>query len=203
MTTSLVPQNKINLLKQISKLFDKKIIEQLAHETKFIQRQSKLTGVDFFLLCVFAHQQNHQVSLEGLRGELLKKDKGVSKQSIQERFNDNAVVFMESMVNRVLAKKLNVQAYTKHDVFQRIIIRDSTVFQLPEQFADKYRGSGGAASQAAVKLQYSYDLLTQNIIAIQVQEGICPDNKQELMDVKKTIYTSKTSATSSYNVLNK
>lgn len=185
MKPSKVPQSKINEIEQMHNLFDKKQIEQLAYDTKFVQRKSKLTGVDFFFLCVFAHQQSHQISLEGLSNELLKDGKIVSKQSLQERFNDKAVTFMEKVMSEVLAQKLNVQAIGRHEVFKRIVIWDSTVFQLPAIHWKKYQGYGGGASKAAVKLQYCYDILSEAIVVMQVQQGIAGDNNQELGDIKK------------------
>jgi hypothetical protein len=59
------------------------------------------------------------------------------------------------------------------------------VFQLPEKYSDKYRGSGGGASIAAIKNQYCYDLLAQEIIDITVQEGTIPDCKYPLQDLRK------------------
>ncbi|MDO9255193.1 MAG: transposase, partial [Bacteroidales bacterium] len=69
--------------------------------------------------------------------------------------------------------------------FGRIVINDSTVFQLPEKYSGKYRGSGGGASTSAIKNQYCYDLLAQEIIAITVQKGTVPDCKYPLQDLRK------------------
>lgn len=185
MKPSKTLQNKINLINQISKVFDKKKLERLARKTGFVQRKSTLTGMDFFLLCVFAHQYNAGISLEELCNELYKRGKCIAKQSLQERFNDAAVCFMQKMVGEALSQKLNIQASMKHPFFKRIIICDSTMYQLPEPFAFKYRGNGGGASVAGIKLQYSFDLLTHNLIAIEVQQAIEPDCKYKLEEVKK------------------
>jgi hypothetical protein len=180
-------QNKINLIAQISKIFNKKNIERMARKSGFVQRKSTLTGMDFFLLCVFAHQYNEQISLEELCNELFKTGKYIAKQSLQERFNDAAVCFMQQMVGKALSKKLNIEAGLQHPFFNRIIIGDSTQYQLPESFAHKYRGNGGGASASAIKLQYSFDLLTHNLITIEAQQGIVPDSNYQLGEVKKTI----------------
>lgn len=50
--------------------------------------------------------------------------------------------------------------------FGRIVINDSTVFQLPEEYAEKYKGCGGGASTAGIKNQYCYDLFSQEIIDV-------------------------------------
>jgi hypothetical protein len=180
-------QDKNSIVEQISKLFDKEKVEQLARETKFVQRESNLMGVDFFFLCLFAHQQNYEISLDGLSNELMKDGVCISKQSIQDRFNPYAVEFMEKMLNEAMSQKLKIGTISKHPIFQRIVIEDSTTFQLPEMFAQKYKGSGGGASDAAVKIQYAYDLISQKIIVMLVQAGVNPDSQQALGEVKKTI----------------
>lgn len=177
-------ENKNNLINEISKFFDKKFIERLSRETGFVQRESKLQGLDFFLLCVFAHQKSPSISLEGLCGELISKNVMISKQSLQDRFNNRSVEFMQKLVGEVLSKKLiNPQAIITTN-FRRILIGDSTVFQLPEAFANKYRGSGGGASSSAIKIQYQYDLLTHEIVALVNQGGTCPDCKCQPDDLK-------------------
>ena len=184
MNPSKVQQFKISEIAQLSNIFEKKRIEQLANKTKFVQRKSQLTGLDFFLLCVFAHQQNHQISLEGLSNSLLKSGKRITRQGLQERFNDNAVLFMSSALEILLQKKLN-PPIVKHAQFRRIVIWDSTAFQLPASYCVKYKGCGGGGSSAGIKLQYCYDLLSQNIVLLVVQSGISGDNNQELGNIEK------------------
>lgn len=188
MTNSKALQDKNKLLDEISKYFDADKVNQIARETKFVQRKSKLTAMDFFFLCVFAHQKDDNISLEGLASELLKDGVDISKQSLQDRFNDKASFFMEKIVNQILAQKLDSPPIIKHSFFNRIVIADSTVFQLPAIFADKYKGCGGGASTAAVKIQYGFDLLSNSILIMLIEGGVNPDNKMELLDVKKTIY---------------
>lgn len=175
---------KNSQIEKISKFFNRGTIEKIARETKFVQRESPLSGLDFLLLCVFAHQQCTAISLEGMCAELLKSGISITKQSLQERFNTHSVSFMERILNEALSTRLNTRAITPHPVFDRIAIWDSTGIELPGLFCEKYRGSGGGASQAALKLQYGYDLLSQKIIAILVQQGIHPDNRQELAGLK-------------------
>jgi hypothetical protein len=48
--------DKNSLVEQISKFFDKEKVEQVARETKFVQRESKLDGMIFFSLCVYSQE---------------------------------------------------------------------------------------------------------------------------------------------------
>ncbi len=177
-------EHKNNLISEISKFFDKDFIEHLAQATGFVQRESKLQGLDFFLLCVFAHQKSPTMSLDGLCGELISNNVMISKQSLQDRFNERSVEFMHQLVGEVLSKKLTTQQAVIRTNFSRIIIGDSTVFQLPEAFEWKYRGSGGGASSSAIKIQYQFDLLTHEIVAIVNQEGTRPDCKFQPEDLQ-------------------
>jgi len=123
--------------------------------------------------------------LDDLCRELYKDGIEIRKQSLQERFNKPAADFMRAMVEHALSKKLGLDRQKIECRFGRIVINDSTVFQLPEKYSNKYRGSGGGASTAAIKNQYCYDLLAQEIIDITVQEGTVPDCKYPLQNLRK------------------
>ena len=133
MEPSEVFRCKNRLVEQINKIFDKEKIEQIAHDTKFVQRESKLTGADFFFLCVFAHQIDSTMSLEGLCAELLKEEgKYLSKQSLQDRYNNEGVALMKQLVHEALKDKIDLPPIIRHSDFNRIILGDSTVFELTE-----------------------------------------------------------------------
>lgn len=108
----------------------------------------------------------------------------ITKQSLQERFNESASNFMKKMVEHALSRKLQLNGQSIACSFSRIVINDSTVFQLPAEYSDKYTGCGGGASQAGIKNQYCYDLLTQDIIDITVQKAVIPDCQYALQDLR-------------------
>jgi len=178
-------RSKIRQIESISKFLDRKKIECLARESKFIQRSSALSGMDFFILCVFAHQQCDQISLEGMCAELLKNGVRITKQSLQDRFNDNAVAFMREVLNESLALKFNVGPMISLQTFKRITILDSTQIELPESFCIKYKGSGGGASASSLKLQYGFDVVSQKIIVILMQNGVQADHSQQLQGLEE------------------
>lgn len=89
------------------------------------------------------------------------------------------------MVEHALSKKLSLEREKIQCQFSRIIINDSTFFQLPEDCCRGYKGSGGFASKAGIKNQYCYDLLSQEIINITVQEASIPDSNYPLQDLRK------------------
>lgn len=133
---------------------------------------------------MFTSKQEGTTSVEDLCRELQKEGIKMRKQSLQERFNESASNFMKNMVEHALSKKLGLKKEGIECRFERIVINDSTVFQLPAEYADKYKGCGGGASNAGVKTQYCYDLLSQQIIDITVQDGTSPDCKYPLQDLR-------------------
>lgn len=173
-------QSKSNQIEIISRFFDPDRVEHLARESKFVQRESLLSGMDFLLLCMFAHQKTEGVSLEDMCGELCRQGVYITKQSLQDRFNGHAVEFVNGLLNEALSIKLNASRLAAHTVFRRIVIWDSTQIELPEAFGTKYRGHGGGASAGALKIQYGYDLLSQKTIALLVQSAVQPDHAQGL-----------------------
>lgn len=185
MRPSAALHSKSKQIAEINKFFSGNKIEQLARDTKFVQRDSPLSGLDFLLLCIFAHQQSELISLEGMCQELFKDGVQITKQSLQERFNQNAVEFITRILNEVLSIRLNLKAGPTHPVFKRIIIWDSTQVQLPANFCTKYKGHGGGASVAGLKLQYGFDIISQKIIVMLVQDAVQSDLNQELHGLEK------------------
>ena len=60
-------------------------------------------------------------------------------------------------------------------LFNRVIIKDATRFELPESYKDYLPGSGGAASKAGACLQFEYDLKSGSIIDLNLTAANRPD----------------------------
>ena len=121
--------------------------------------------------------------MEDLCRELYKEGIRIRKQSLQNRFNAAAARFLKEMVEHALAKKLKLSQAPIQSVFNRIIISDSTLFELPEAYHTKYKGFGGGASEAGIKNQFCYDLLSHEIIDITVQSATIADRNYPLKDL--------------------
>ncbi|CAM4303238.1 Transposase IS4 family protein [Bacillus mobilis] len=59
--------------------------------------------------------------------------------------------------------------------FTRIRILDSTAFQLPAQYASSYKGIGGGGSEAGVKIQLEYELISGEFLETAVSDGTSSD----------------------------
>jgi hypothetical protein len=97
---------------------------------------------------MFAHHQGKSLSLLDLTGDLHEQfNIRLAKQSLDERFNSGAVKFMKSVLSYLLDKQLVTEKHNSHITrFNRVRIKDSTRFALPEQFASIYQGYGGGPS---------------------------------------------------------
>ncbi len=147
-------------IKRVSHFFDKEIVEEKARETRFVQRTSAITGHLFLAIFTFAMSVHGTPSLNQLVGLLnaLLPEINVSREAFHQRINKEAVTFFETMLS--LAVKLEFPRGIELpvlDSFERILIFDSTSFQLPENLASYFKGSGGVSSKSAIKIVFGYD----------------------------------------------
>lgn len=167
-------------LGQIAQLFDKDTVEATARETKFVQRESKLTGHIFLITYTFAMSIYANPTLEQLTA-LLDQVLGtfhedISRVGLHQRINTYAVTFFETMLSQAI--RINLPpSHTLQSLpqFVEVIIADSTSFQVPASLAHLFAGSGGTASEAAIKIRFGYDLKSGRFF-YHIQAGNTPDN---------------------------
>lgn len=134
-------------------------------------------------MLMFSSQPN-QVSLEDLANDFCdRNDRGISKQAIQERFNDHAVAFMESLLKKQLSSQLPLADHFACSHFNRVRVKDSTRYCLPEKFASVFKGHGGSGSPAQISIQYEYDMKTGQAIHLDLTSA-CRNDQQ---DSKETL----------------
>jgi len=168
-----------NFLKDVSKIFDKKTVESAARKTKFVQRGSKLTGHLFLTVFIFGMSIYGTPTLEQLVGllNIAIRHLNITREGLHQRINDYAVKFFEYMIgislSMVIPSSFDVNLLNQ---FNKVIILDSTSFQVPEELSEIFPGSGGSASNAAIKIQFGYDIKSSEFFYI-VQSGNSADNK--------------------------
>ncbi|MGG2064931.1 IS4 family transposase [Bacillus sp. S14(2024)] len=151
------------------------ILQRLAKDVGFVRRTSKYNGKSLVSLCVWLSDKVASKPLNQLCSAL-EAGTGVliSPQGLNERFNLAAVQLLHDILTELMQKKIATEPaissiHTEH--FRRIRVLDSTVFQLPDAFADKYGGAGGSAHTAGVKIQFECDLLSGDVLHLHVGEG--------------------------------
>ena len=92
---------------------------------------------------------------------------------------------MKEMVSHALKQKLAINFIWTHKKFKRILIGDSTQFELPPLFKKIYKGSGGAASPSSIKVQYCFDLISASIVSLVNRSGVATDYSSEICFLEK------------------
>ncbi len=160
-------------------------LNQLARESKFVQRDSKLKGHMFLDLIVFNSENLKKQSLNDL--SIAVTDKfgfKIERQSLQDRFNMYALAFLKKTLETMVKKQVSDEfVLTEFQYFNRIIIKDSVCFQIDESLAEHYPGSGGSGSGAAIRIQFEYDILCGRIIDLSINAF----NEQDTKDSVETI----------------
>lgn len=161
-------------LTRLAALFDEKALEELARESRFIERStSKLSGWMFLELHLLMEASGKERSLSQLCEDLFERH-GVelTKQSLDERFNTFAAAFMRRCFAAVFAQTLSREAPVRqHPVFERVLLTDATSFQLPEHLAAFYQGNGGSNGPSSIKIHQQYELLTGSVRQLVVRDG--------------------------------
>jgi len=178
-----------NLDVAIAPFFTPDELDKLGKETKFIQREGKLTGSLFLDLIVFNSEDLKSQSLNDL--SIILNDRNgvkITKQSLHERFNMYALYFLKDALEKLLQNQLEVgyELFGNIEGFNRILIKDSTCFQIDESLSEYYPGSGGSGSGASVRIQFEYDILTGKINDLSVNAFNDQDAKDSVATIDLT-----------------
>ena len=131
-----------------------------------MQRKSEITGHLFLTVFTFAMNLYGTPTLNQLTGLLnaLLPDINVSREAFHQRINEQAVIFFKTILS--LAIELEFPETIELSVleaFRRILIFDSTSFQLPEKLASYFKGAGGCSSNAGIKIIFGYDFKSSQV----------------------------------------
>lgn len=157
--------------------------EALAREAGFIQRNtSRLTGSDFFNLLTVETLNEPAISYEGLC-DLLEDhhpNLEITPQALCERMNSTgAVEFLKAGLEKTLKETAHSYTATMEaawlEPFTQVLLQDSTYLQVHEKMADAFKGSGGNASAAGVKIDYSFDVKREKAEHITLRQGADSD----------------------------
>lgn len=140
----------------------------------------------FFDILLYNSSSESNKSLNQLTVEVLSEHEvKISKQGIDKRFNDRSVEFIKTIFERVLALQVQKEGIISEwlSSFSHVRIKDSTRFNIPEEFHEILPGSGGSASKAGVCIQYEYDVKSGRILDL----TITPSSRPDVKDAKETM----------------
>lgn len=158
-----------------------------AKESGFCKRESKLNPFVFFDLMMYDASSVKPKSLNQLSIEALSvHDIGISKQGMDKRFNEQALGFLKLLIEKQLSVEIGQQIEAGWlSLFNRVVIKDATRFELPEKYKDQLPGPGGAASKAGACLQFEYDLKSGRIIDLNLTAANRPDVRDAVQVLDK------------------
>ena len=172
-------ENLKHLIKKSKELFSLDFIDNLSKKSGFIKRKGKMSAEKFMAFSIFSSDDLCIKSLSSLCARLeVQFGIIISPQSLNERFNDNSVKFLQELFNSMLIKENNLlqdRNSSLSQIFNRILVTDSTVLTLPKEFYNIFRGCGSKQLGSALKIQLQFDLISGNFTCCEVQEGVVAD----------------------------
>ena len=135
---------------------------------------------------MFSVYNQAQTSLQDITADLNQQFAiDMSKEALHKRFTPQSVKFLEALIKEQLSQQLVLskdETLNKH--FQRIKIKDSSKFSLPEIYHGDYPGFGNFSKKnGLMNLQYEYDLVSGNWSYMKLTN--CRRNDQQ--DSKETV----------------
>ena len=105
----------------------------------------------------------------------------ISKQGLHDKFSANSVSFSKQLLSEALSHQIRLSpANTDKELFRRVLVKDSTGFELDSSLKSYFPGMGGKNSDAAVGIQFEYDLKTGQINDI----DITPQKQNDTTDAE-------------------
>jgi IS4 transposase len=177
-------QDLRNILTKFEEIVSPNFCNQLAKKCRLIQRSSsQLQGYEFAqaMMVPNAFLGTESLNSLALRMKGINKLCDLSASALAQRINTTmAVQFMKTCFAKVL-KEIVKQDFTPIlDLgnlcgFNRVLIEDSTRAELHEKLSPYFKGSGGTASRASVKINFVFDYLSEQIVDIDFFPGNKPD----------------------------
>lgn len=156
--------------------YSTRILNRLARESGFVQRSDvKLDGFNFAVAMTLGNLSSTSKSLSSLVGSI---SNVVGRTTLHDRFDQSAVEFMkrvlEYTLKRLQKKRQSLSAGVLRR-FNRILVWDSSSWGVPKGLKEIFEGKGGSGSEAAVFLQYAFDLKSYLLEFFDIAPGITND----------------------------
>lgn len=177
-------QDLENILTKFEEFVSPNFCNDLARKCRFIQRStSQLHGYEFAQAMMIPNAFLEAETLNSLAVRIQKINKkcNLSASALAQRINSKgAEAFMKACFGKVLKDMIRKDLTGLSELqnlsgFNRILIEDSTRAELHEKLSPYFKGSGGVASKASVKIDYIFDYLSENIVDIDFFSGNKPD----------------------------
>jgi hypothetical protein len=171
---------------KVCKLFTPKNLQAAAVKSGFYQRSSKLLPFTFFDILLQGASVNGPFSLAQYCGDAaLNHSVSITKQALDDRFDDTAVAFVKEILDEVMANQIDLSLDPQFlERFRSVRIKDSTRFDLPERLKESFPGFGGKiTSEAGAAIQYEFDLKTRRLVDLDITSAL----KNDIQDAQEKV----------------
>ncbi len=147
----------------IASFYDADEVEAMARAAGFVERRSPVTGLRFLLTFTTGLLNTPDGTLAQLAAFLgATCGATVSPQAVDERINSMAREFLGMCLRRSLELSAAIPrgGGDALDRFDHVYVIDSTNFELRPALAPQFRGNGGGASAASMRIQFAFDYRT-------------------------------------------
>ena len=172
----------LSFLEEFARTFVAKPFCQLANQTGWRKRASKIDPFEFLVSLIFGQLSASRQTLSSQAQALTEP---VTRQALDQRFNARTVEYVQAAFAHVLAQTLgwsaaHPQAEALRANFAALYLLDSTSFGCSETLKDLFPGCGGDGSAASVKVLLRYELIAGRLEPLQVLAGKRSDQGQAL-----------------------
>ena len=151
---------------KVKHIFSSDTLNAFAKETKFIQRERKITAQDF----LFQHLMvgSKTASLADIAEDFFEsKQVEVTKQAIHKKYKAQAICFLEKVLSELMSFAVEREIPLSAISFvQRVITTDSSGLKLHQAFAALYPGIRN--QKAGLKLQTIMNVVTNKLYSLDV-----------------------------------
>lgn len=171
-------------LSVLSDLLSPSSLDNLAKECGFITRNRKIKGSSF--LYNLLSSCDHRFSSLQLQANeyAVENSIHISKEALHKRFNSQSSDFVLTVLKKVASLRF-AKVIPLSNTLGNIKIKDSTVFQVDSRHESQFKGTGGKAGDAAVRIQLEYDVFDGSITDLDIRSGTEHDSKDARRKVGK------------------
>jgi hypothetical protein len=179
-----ISQIRGKVTEKVRGVFSKEGLRRIARATGFVQRaSSRLEGREFVELMTVEMLEG-PISYEEMseRVKEINPKAKISAQGIAERVNsEGAVEYLKEVLKQAIEESMKGEVEKiESEVFgefNKVYIEDSTQGSVNEKLAEKFRGSGGSASKASVKIDLVYEAKSGRVEQVIIEQGVVSDQE--------------------------
>ena len=170
-------------INEIVNFYAAELVEKIAKQTGFVQRESRLGGIEFLGVMTQGLFSFPDASLSQMSGmaKNINPDLDISKQGFDERINKFGAYFLERMFSKALelstVKLISEEIPGLLGYFNKVYILDSTYIPLPDNLSGVWSGYGGDGSKAGMKLQLMIEYKSGKYESIVTTDGVTSDQR--------------------------